>query len=178
MPMVVTDPSLPGNPIVFANEAFLHLSGYSMAEVLGQQPHFMNGEETDETDAVRFREALEQDRDEVIETVQYRKDGSRFVASVLVSAFKDQEGQTLNQFLSYLDVTRRVAAEEQLASKKEIEAQLRASEARRAFLLKLSDALRPLSDPIAIQAEAARLLGEYLGSGRAYYVEVDEKTGE
>src|SRR3712207_3528873 len=74
--------------------------------------------------------------------------------------------------VSYLDVTRRVAAEEQLVSRKEIEAQLRASEARQAFLLKLLDALRPLSDPIAIQAEAARLLGEYLGSGRAYYVEV------
>ncbi|MBC9033818.1 PAS domain-containing protein [Sphingomonas sp. JC676] len=46
MPMTVTDPSLSGNPIIFANEAFLILSGYSMEEVLGQQPHFLNGPDT------------------------------------------------------------------------------------------------------------------------------------
>jgi PAS domain S-box-containing protein len=135
MPMAVTDPSLPGNPIVFANAAFLDLSGYGMDEVLGQQPFFMNGEETDEEDAVRFRKALEEDRDEVIETVQYRKDGSRFVASLFLSAFKDEEGRTVNQFLSYLDVTRRVAAEHELVSRAKIEARLRESEARHRLLV-------------------------------------------
>jgi PAS domain S-box-containing protein len=128
MPMAVTDPSLPGNPIVFANEAFLRLSGYDMEEVLGQQPFFMNGEETDAEDAVRFRQALAEDRDEVIETVQYRKDGSRFVASLFLSAFKDEEGRTLHQFLSYLDVTRRVDAEGELVSREVIAARLRESE--------------------------------------------------
>src|SRR5690348_11382046 len=56
MPMVLTDPNLPGNPIVFANQAFLNLSGYSMQEVLGQQPYFMNGKDTDPIDAPRFAE--------------------------------------------------------------------------------------------------------------------------
>ena len=48
MPMLVTDATLPGNPrIVFANGAFVELSGYSLDELLGQDPHFMNGEGTD-----------------------------------------------------------------------------------------------------------------------------------
>ena len=51
MAMAVTDPALPGNPIVFANQSFLKLSGYSMEEVLGQQPYFMNGEDTDPDDS-------------------------------------------------------------------------------------------------------------------------------
>ena len=130
MPMVVADPSLPGNPIVFANQAFLRLSGYSMAEVLGQQPYFMNGEGTNPTDAVSFLEALEQDRDAVIETVQYRKDGSRFVAAVLVTTFKDEYGQILYHFLSYLDITRQVTAEAHLVSSKKTEAEARESEER------------------------------------------------
>src|SRR5688572_24253604 len=46
MPMMVTDATLPGNPIIFANAAFLELSGYSSNEVLGQDPHFMNGTDT------------------------------------------------------------------------------------------------------------------------------------
>lgn len=53
-----------------------------------------------------------------------------------------------------------------------VEATLRDSEERQAFLLKLSDALRPLVDPITIQSTAARLLGEHLGASRAIYAEI------
>jgi signal transduction histidine kinase len=41
------------------------------------------------------------------------------------------------------------------------------------FLLKLSDALRPLATAAEIKATAVRLLGEHLGASRAYYGEVD-----
>ena len=44
MPMLVTDAALPGNPILFANDAFVELSGYTIDELVGQDPHFMNGE--------------------------------------------------------------------------------------------------------------------------------------
>lgn len=47
MPMLVTDATLPGNPITFANGAFVELSGYPLDDLLGQEPHFMNGEGTD-----------------------------------------------------------------------------------------------------------------------------------
>ena len=33
--LVITDPNLPGNPIVFANDAFLHLTGFEREEELG-----------------------------------------------------------------------------------------------------------------------------------------------
>src|SRR3954464_6881626 len=38
MPMLVTDADLPGNPIIFANRAFIELSGYTEDELLGQDP--------------------------------------------------------------------------------------------------------------------------------------------
>lgn len=135
MPMVVTDPHLDGNPIVFANEAFLHLSGYAMHEVLGQQPHFMSGADTDEGDAARFRDAVARDRGEVVETVQYRKDGTPLVVAVFVSGFKDAEGRTAHQFLSYLDVTARIAAEDSLALSRRSETASRESEERLADVL-------------------------------------------
>jgi PAS domain S-box-containing protein len=172
MAMAVTDPTLPGNPIVFANQSILKLSGYSMNEVLGQQPHFMNGRDTDPNDAARIAEALRNDQDDVIETVQYRKDRSRFVATVLISAFKDERGETANHFLSWLDVTRRVDAEEEIASLRLVQAQLRESEERQAFLLKLSDALRTIIDASEIQSTTARLVGKYLAVDRAMYAEV------
>lgn len=130
MAMVLTDPTLPGNPIVFANQSFIELSGYDMDEVLGQQPHFMNGPDTDPDDAGCFLDALAEDRDIVVETVQYRKDGSRFVATVLLSAFKDADGQTLHHFLSWSDVTRRVTAEDEAAALRKAQAALREGEAK------------------------------------------------
>ena len=53
------------------------------------------------------------------------------------------------------------------------EAELRANEDRLAFLLRLNDALRPLSDPTAVQAAAARLLCEHLGVNRVGYAEIE-----
>jgi PAS domain S-box-containing protein len=135
MPMALTDPNLPGNPIVFANAAFLKLSGYSMDEVLGQQPHFMNGADTDSKDAARFAEAIRADQDDLVETVQYRKGGTRFIATVLISAFKDDQGKVLNHFLSWLDVTRRVDAEEQVSDLRKTQDALQASEAKYRGLL-------------------------------------------
>ena len=48
---------------------------------------------------------------------------------------------------------------------------LRSSEARGAFLVRLNDALRPLSRPTAIRQAAARVLQDHLGAGRTVLLE-------
>lgn len=58
-----------------------------------------------------------------------------------------------------------------ISARKRAEAALRDSEARGAFLLALSDALRPLGDPDAIQATACRLLAGQLGADRIVYAD-------
>lgn len=52
------------------------------------------------------------------------------------------------------------------------EAALRESDERHTFLLRLSDALRPLSGVLDIQSTATRMLAEYLGVAHAYYYEL------
>jgi PAS domain S-box-containing protein len=67
----------------------------------------------------------------------------------------------------YDDVTERMRIDEAL----------RDSEARKTFLLKLSDALRPLGEPAEIELAASRVLGEHLGVNRVLYAEiVDEEV--
>jgi PAS domain S-box-containing protein len=114
MPMLVTDATLPGNPIVFANQAFVDLSGYSMDELLGQDPHFMNGEGTDPEAIRRYEAAILEERDETLEILQYRKGGTPFRAMLFASPVDDGQGTVTNHFLSYLDITRRYVAEEDL----------------------------------------------------------------
>jgi GAF domain-containing protein/DNA-binding NarL/FixJ family response regulator len=73
---------------------------------------------------------------------------------------------------------RRVAAVYQdVSDRKRTEEQLRRAAELDAFRVKLSDALRSLTDPVEIQAQACRLLGEHLNVDRAYYVEANEAEG-
>ena len=114
MPMMVTDATLPGNPITFANKALEELSGYSCDELLGQDPHFMNGPKTDPEDIRRYQESMAAGQDENLELLQYRKDGTSFCAALFASPLDDGQGTVTNHFLSYLDVSRRHEAERDL----------------------------------------------------------------
>ncbi len=64
-----------------------------------------------------------------------------------------------------------------ITERKQAEADLREREERQAYLLKLSDALRLLSDPIEVQEVASRLLGQQLQTDRVFYSEMDEARG-
>jgi len=58
--------------------------------------------------------------------------------------------------------------------RRQAEERLREADERGAFQLALSDALRPLTDPAAIEGAACRLLGAHLGAERVSYTEWDE----
>jgi len=60
-----------------------------------------------------------------------------------------------------------------ITTRKQAETQLRESEERQTFLLKLSDTIRPYSDPTDIQGETTRLLREQLNAAWCYYVDWD-----
>lgn len=114
MPMIVTDATLPGNPIIFANEAFVRLSGYAPEELNGQDPHFMNGSGTDPAVILQYEAAMKAGCEETIELVQYRKDGTPFRAMLYATPLDDGQGTVLHHFMSYLDISRRFEAEEDL----------------------------------------------------------------
>lgn len=57
---------------------------------------------------------------------------------------------------------------EDITERKRVEIALRESEERQAFLLKLSDALRLLNDPVEITAQATFILGEHMMADRTF----------
>ncbi|QDV39500.1 response regulator [Tautonia plasticadhaerens] len=62
---------------------------------------------------------------------------------------------------------------DELDRRRAAEHALRLGERRQVLLVRLNDALRPLGDPLAIQSEACRILGEHLGACRVHYAEVE-----
>src|SRR5262249_43250565 len=60
-----------------------------------------------------------------------------------------------------------------ITERKRLEQSHREDDERQAFLLRLTDALRPLGDPLDVQEVAARLLGEHLCVNRVGYAEID-----
>ncbi|MGI4768168.1 MAG: PAS domain-containing protein [Janthinobacterium lividum] len=58
MPMVISNPRLPDNPIVFVNDAFCRLCGYSREEILGRNCRFLQGAETDSETVMLLRAAI------------------------------------------------------------------------------------------------------------------------
>ncbi len=113
MPMIVTDPRQFDNPIVFANDAFLRLTGYSRLEVTGRNCRFLQGPDTDPAAVERIRAAIRQEVDVRVDLLNYRKDGSIFYNALFVGPVRDDSGQVVYYFASQVDVSEhhRMAAE-------------------------------------------------------------------
>ena len=73
------------------------------------------------------------------------------------------------------DLASQVAIVEDVTERKQSEQALAAAERWHEYLLKVTDAVRTLADPFAIQGEAARVLGETLRASRVHYAEVIEE---
>jgi PAS domain S-box-containing protein len=93
---VVTDPSLPDNPIVYASQGFLNLTGYSLDQILGRNCRFLQGPETDPKHVERIRKAIEQGNDMSVCLLNYRVDGTTFWNQFFIAALRDAAGNVTN----------------------------------------------------------------------------------
>lgn len=105
MPMLITDPKVADNPIVFVNNAFLKLTGFSRDEILGRNCRFLQGPETDMAQVDRIRDGIRRCEAVEVELLNYRKDGTRFWNRLLVSPVFDEAGELNYFFASQFDVT-------------------------------------------------------------------------
>jgi PAS domain S-box-containing protein len=115
MPMIITDPSQYDNPIVFVNDAFLKLTGYTRLEVTGRNCRFLQGPETDSAAVDRLRDAVRRGEDIRVDLLNYRKDGSTFHNALYVGPVRDAEGKVVYFFASQLDVSERYALTAEIA---------------------------------------------------------------
>jgi PAS domain S-box-containing protein len=106
MAMVFTDARDPYNPIVFANDSFLTLSGFNRAELLGQRFNSLLARGDDSDWIAKVNGAFKNSSDTDPEIHLRRKDGSEFWASIFISPVRDKDDELVQHFVSLVDLTR------------------------------------------------------------------------
>ncbi|HEY0205659.1 MAG TPA: PAS domain-containing protein, partial [Acetobacteraceae bacterium] len=105
MPMVVSDPRQPDNPIVFVNDSFCRLTGYPREMIVGRNCRFLQGPETDPATVARIRAAVQAQGAIEIDIRNHRRDGTPFWNRLLMAPVRDQAGEVAYFFASQVDVT-------------------------------------------------------------------------
>ena len=122
MPMVVTDPRQPDNPIVFVNRAFLDLTQFPEHEIIGRNCRFLQGPQTDPATVTEIRNAIADERAVALDILNYKADGTPFWNALYLGPIFDHEGQLLYFFDSQMDVTERRASEQSSLQAQKMEA--------------------------------------------------------
>lgn len=114
--VLITDNQLdaPGGPhILFANPAFLEMTGYTMEEVIGRSPKLLQGPKTSRLVLDALKQALKKGEDFSAETVNYRKDGSEYHVRWSITPVRDAEGEVAYYASIQRDVTEEILEREQ-----------------------------------------------------------------
>lgn len=83
--IVITDPSLDDNPIVWVNDYFCEFTGYDRDEVLGRNCRFLQGDDRDQSERFALREAVESAEHIHVLIRNYKKSGELFYNDLYVS---------------------------------------------------------------------------------------------
>lgn len=112
--IMITDSSLPDNPIIYVNPAFARITGYSQLESLGQNMYFLLGDDREQIALMDIHTALQEKREGSAVLRCYRKDGGLFWNDLSVSPVQDETGNVANFVWVINDVTEREQHEELL----------------------------------------------------------------
>lgn len=116
LPICITDPAQPDEPIVFANQAFCDLTGYSEADFIGKNCRFLQGPDTTRESIEGIRAALTSDEVTTHEIVNYRKNGEKFINALQLGPVLNDEGEVIFRFGSQMDISATRAAEREAAA--------------------------------------------------------------
>ena len=129
--VVITDASPapgPGPVIVFVNNAFERITGYTSAEALGRSPRFLQGPNTDPRILAELHQALVQQQPIRRQLVNYHKRGAEYWVDMDITPIFEPAGKCTHFVAIERDITAEKKNEAQLLYKTTVlEAQLESS---------------------------------------------------
>ena len=123
----LADPDQEDLPLVYVNKAFESITGYTLAETVGRNCRFLQGNEHNQAGIQQLREAIKNKKSVEVVLRNYRKNGELFFNHLLMSPLFDSHGNLLYFLGVQYDITPQVLAEEEIKSLKEQIAALKKS---------------------------------------------------
>ena len=107
------------NPLIYVNDAFEHITGYSGEDMVGKNCRLLQGETTDPASISVLRQAIADGTAATVELVNYRRNGEPFWNEVTIAPIREADGE-ITHFVGFQnDVTARKEAETALARERE-----------------------------------------------------------
>jgi PAS domain S-box-containing protein len=114
MAMVFTDAKEPNNPLIFANDSVLSLTGYKREELLGQRFDFLLGRAARPEALAQVKAAFAGTQEGDFEIRFRRRAGSAFTGAIFTNPVRDKSGDIVQHFVSIVDLTKHRQEEERL----------------------------------------------------------------
>lgn len=118
--ITIADAQLPDRPLIYANEGFERMTGYSVAEVLGRNCRFLQGPGSDPAAVAQIRAAVAGQRECIVEILNYRRDGTTFWNRLSITPVRNDFGEVTHYIGIQSDVSARRQAEHGLRRAKEV----------------------------------------------------------
>ena len=103
----------PGPKIIYVNEAFTRMTGYTADEVIGKSPRILQGPKSDKKELIRLGIAMRNWKPCEITTINYKKNGEEFWINFSISPVTDEKGWYTHWIAIERDVTQRQHDEQQ-----------------------------------------------------------------
>lgn len=122
--ILITTPELdtPGPYIIYVNKAFEKMTGWSREEVLGKNPRFLQGQNTDLSIFNNLRDVLSKGEVWEGQTINYKKDGTEFYMEWSIAPIIDEKGVVQKLLAVQSDITKnmRIKYELEKSQKREL----------------------------------------------------------
>lgn len=122
--IVITEASQldePGPRIIYVNNAFTRMTGYSSEEAVGRSPRFLQGSKTDRGTLRKLKESLARWEPSELTVLNYKKNGDEFWINMKMNPVADESGW----FTHWIAIERDVTREKQEEMQKDLFAQIR-----------------------------------------------------
>lgn len=117
--VLITDTSKQDNPIIFCNEGFEELTGYSEEEVLGRNCRFLQNDDREQEAVSKLRYLIDAKQKGKVRIRNYRRDGTMFWNELSIAPIKDENGKSDYFVGIQRDITKLVETRQQLRKEKE-----------------------------------------------------------
>ncbi len=119
--VIITNADLEDGPeIIYVNDAFTKISGYSAEELLGKTPRILQGADTNRDTLDRLKSCLKNGKPFKGELKNYTKDGELYWLDISIMPIYDEQGMLTNFTAIERDITDRKDFERALLKEKEI----------------------------------------------------------